>query len=185
MNPCSSSSSLRRPGWRRLVLGLALVFLAPWHAAAQTEEAVKAGFLYNFAKLATWPDSAFASGAAPLVVGFSGGSTLADTFERATRGKNVNGRDFVVTQLNGAAGVERCQMIYIAEDGQLDAVLGAARGKPILIVGDPEALLDRGGMLRFAKSGAKILFDLHAGAVASAGLSLDPKLPKMARTVKN
>jgi hypothetical protein len=153
-------------------------------AVAQSEEGMKAAFLYNFAKFTEWPSGAFASPSAPINVGFIGAGSLADTFEQNTKGKNANGRDFVIKKLGGAAGAEECQIVYVANAGQVGAVTSALKGKPVLIVGDPASLLDSGGMVRFASDGTKVVFDLNLASVNGAGLKLDPKLSKIARNIK-
>jgi len=185
MNTGNNKSVLR--GWGR-VAGLWLI-AAGWSVStcsmqAQTEDGVKAAFIYNFAKFVEWPAAAFASPASPLTVGFIGGGGLADSFEQNSKGKNANGRDFVVKRLSGVAEVEQCQMIYIADAAQVDAVTAALKGKAVLIVGDPENLLDSGGAIRFIKEGAKVVFDLNLTAAAQAGLKVDPKIQKAARTVR-
>lgn len=154
------------------------------HAQAQSEDGVKCAFLFNFAKFTEWPATAFKSPSAPVAIGFVGGGALAQTFEQAVRGKNANGRDFVVTQVTSASSAGDCQMIYVADAGQAAAVLAAIKGKPVLAIGDVDNLLETGGMIRFVRDGAKIVFDLNLEAAAAAGLKLDAKLGKIARTVK-
>lgn len=185
MNTSSSSLWERARRHSGLLLALGLIWFGwPDRAAAQSEEGVKAAFLYNFAKFAEWPASAFASASTPITVGFVGGTELADTFDQNVKGKNVNGRDFVVKKLSGAAGVEQCQIVYVAEAGQVSAVTAALKGKATLIIGETDNLLTSGGMIRFAKAGAKIVFDLDLATTTAAGLKVDAKLQKVARTVK-
>jgi hypothetical protein len=175
---------LRAPGTVVLAFVLFLGLGVSNRVMAQSESGIKAAFLYNFAKFTEWPAGAFASPAAPINVGFIGAGALAETFEQNTRGKNANGRDFVVKKLNGAAGAEDCQIVYVAEAGQVGAVTAALKGKPVLIVGEPSSLLDHGGMIRFVADGAKIVFDVNLTSVNGAGLKLDPKLSKIARNIK-
>ena len=151
---------------------------------AQTEEGIKAAFIYNFSKFIEWPAAAYASPSAPVTIGFIGGNTLADVFEENSKGKNANGRDFVIKRLSGVAGAEECQIVYVADGGQISAVLGALKGKPTLVVGEAENLLDAGGSIRFIKEGAKVVFDLNLANTTAAALKVDPKLQKAARTVK-
>lgn len=165
------------------VCGLFLVATA-MPAAAQSEEGIKAAFLYNYAKYTEWPAKAFADGNSPITVGFVGADSLADTFEKNVTGKNANGRDFAVKKLSGAAGAESCQIVFIGDSSQNAAVLGALKGKSVLTVGDGEQFTESGGMIKFIKDGAKITFDLYLDTAGAVGLKLDQKLRQIARNVK-
>ena len=160
-----------------LLLGSAMLS----RAFAQSEDAVKAAFLYNFAKFVEWPAAAFADGNAPLVVAFVGGGTLADTFEQNVKGKNANGREFSIKKLSAAAGSETAQIVVIADAAQGGATTGAAKGKPILVVADVDGAT---AAIHFVKDGAKMGFELDLDVAKSAGLKVDPKLQKVAKSVK-
>lgn len=175
----------------RLVRGaklllLAGVFLAAASrpALAQSEEGIKAAFLYNFAKFTTWPDGAFAGGSAPVTVGFVGADALADKFEQVVTGRNANGRDFAIKKLAGGAGAENCQMVYVGDATQAAAVLGATKGKPVLTLGGSDSFVSAGGMVNFVMEGGKVSFDLDLNAVNANGLKVDAKLRQVARNVK-
>lgn len=181
-----NNKSVLRP-WR--CAGWLLVIAGFWSAStcaiqAQTEEGIKAAFIYNFAKFVEWPATAFATPTAPVTIGFIGGSALADVFEENAKGKNANGRDFVIKRLTNASGAEQCQIVYVADASQLGALSGALKGKPVLLVGEPENILESGGAIRFIKEGAKVVFDLNLASAGAAGLKVDPKIQKAARTVK-
>ena len=167
-----------------LWLLLALSFLGVGTLRAQTEEGIKAAFIYNFAKFVEWPASAFGTPSAPVTIGFVGGGALADIFEQNSKGKNANGRDLLVKRLSDAAGTDQCQIVYVADAGQLGAVSAALKGKPVLMVGEPETLLETGGAVRFVKDGTKVVFDLNLASAAAVGLKVDPKIQKAARTVR-
>ena len=97
-----------------LFLSIAVFFLfAASSAVAQSEEGIRAAFIYNFAKFTEWPDKTFASDSTPITIGFVGADSLADTFEKNVQGKNARGRDIAVKRLSGAAG----GMIKFVKDG--------------------------------------------------------------------
>ena len=179
-------SKVRRfmPGWVVGVLvGGGMLALAA-SARAQSEDGLKAAFLYNFAKLTEWPAKAFASASAPITVGFVGATPLADTFEQNTKGKNVNGRDFVVKKAAAVGDCADCQIVFVADHAQIASVTTALKGKPVLIVGDVEGLLASGGMINFIKDGAKVAFELNLDAAKASEIKLDAKLQKIAKSVK-
>lgn len=165
---------------------LALGFLSSAAPAlhAQSEEAVKSAFLYNFAKLVTWPAKSFPKPNTPITIGFLGGSSLADTFEQAVKGRNVAGRDIVVVRLTGTAGSEACQIVYVADASQAAGVTTALKGSPVLLVGESEGFLEAGGIIRFFKDGPKIAFEINLVAAKTSSLEFNPKLLGIAKSVK-
>jgi hypothetical protein len=157
----------------------ALLAAGTFSARAQSEEGLKAAFLFNFAKFTEWPGSAFPDASAKIVVGFVGADGLADTFEKNVSGKNANGREFTVKKLADAAGAAECHIVVA---GKGDAVVAAAKGKPVLTVGDGEAFAKGGGGIGFVTDGPKVSFVLNLGGVKGAGLKMDPKLQKFAKS---
>lgn len=170
----------RRTGW---LLAIALLLFAVRPALAQSEDGIKAAFIYNFAKFTVWPDNAFADGGAPITVGFVGADSLADLFAKNVAGKKASGRDFAVKRCSSAAGAETCQIVFVADPSEVDAVLAAAKGKAILTVGDSDRFAAAGGMIRFVKDGAKISFDLDVTSINAAKLKLDAKLRQIAHAI--
>jgi len=76
-----------------LLLGflLSAVLFGHWPAQAQENRPpdyrVKAAFMYNFGKFVDWPDAAFASTNAPLVIGVLGGDPFHGDCERFVQTK--------------------------------------------------------------------------------------------------
>ena len=185
MRTVARAPQRRLTRWIGLLLAGCGFCLAFTHtASAQSEDGIKAAFIYNFAKFTNWPAKAFADANAPINVGFVAADSMADLFEKNVTGKNANGRDFAVKRLSGSAGAESCQIVYIGDGQQAAAVIAAAKGKPILTVGNSDAFAGAGGMVNFIKDGAKIKFDLDLGATSSAELKLDEKIRQLARNVK-
>lgn len=171
--------------WPGILFAILILWLgAPPGAQAQTADGVKAAFLFNFAKFVEWPAGAFADNNAPVTIGFVGDTPVEATFEAAVKGKNVNGRDLAIKHLAGATGAEACQIVFIADGSQTGAVVTALKGKPVLIAGEPDGLLEAGGMILFATDNGRVVFDLNLSTAAAAGLKVNPKLQKVARNVK-
>jgi hypothetical protein len=171
--------------WGGLMLSVLVIsFAAVNSALAQSEEGIKAAFVYNFAKFTEWPTNAFTSGSAPMTVGFVGADSLADTFEKIVSGKNINGHDFVIRRFSSIAGVENCQMVFVGETAEAAAVISLTVGKPILTIGDTDSFAAAGGMIKLFKNDKKIRFDLDFRHVNSAQLKLDARLCQLARSIK-
>ena len=71
-------------------------------AAAQTppirslEYKVKAAYLFNFAKYTEWPERAFSSPEAPIVIGILGSDPFGDLLESTISDRRVGTRNVVV-----------------------------------------------------------------------------------------
>jgi hypothetical protein len=176
---------MQRPCWLKLLLALALGLGAgPARGLAQTQDDVTVAFLYNFARFVEWPPAAFADGNAPFTIGFVGRPALAEKFTQAVQGKNVNGREFAVRKVDDPSAATSCQIVFIGDEGQAAAILTAAKGKPVLCVGEGSNFLAAGGMIAFGREGARLVFDVNPGAITAASLTPGPKLTKAARAVK-
>jgi len=174
-----------KPGRNAARAAAGIIAALAWLAGAlavraQSEDALKAAFLYNFAKFTEWPASAFSDASARLVIGFIGADALADTFEKNVAGKNANGREFLVKKIADAGAAASCHIVFAGSGG---AIVPALKGKPVLTVGENEEFAKSGGGIGFVTEGAKVSFVLNAGSVAVTGLKLDPKLHKVARSV--
>ena len=184
MNKHARKLIRRARSWAGGLLAVALFASAAVNSAsAQTEEGIKAAFVYNFAKFTKWPTNAFTSDTTPITVGFVGADSLADVFEKIVSGKSIAGRDFTIKRFAGAAGVENCHMVF-ASDTQAAAVISATTGKPILTIGDSESFSSAGGMINLVKNGAKIRFDIDFTTVQPSQLKLDSRLCQLARNIK-
>src|SRR5690349_9936444 len=100
---------LRRTAWAALGLAVAL-----WPATLPAQEPLelklKAAFLYNFARLATWPSAKFSDPAAPLEACILDDDPLAPALQQAFAGKVVDGHPLAVRRLPGIGGWERCHL---------------------------------------------------------------------------
>lgn len=169
---------------RLLVTTAAALMAISSVAIGQSEEGVRAAFLFNFAKFTEWPASAFADDRAAVVVGFIGADALAVSFERNVAGKNVNGRDFVVKRLDAPGAAENCHIVFVGDPASTLATLGVLKGKPVLLVGEGEGFVTAGGMIGFIKDGARVSFDLDLQAAGASRLRVDSKVRQIARRVR-
>src|SRR4029079_18669481 len=91
-----------------------VLLLMPRLAAAQdvTESALKAAFIYNFAKFTEWPADA-APVAEPLVLCVIGDAAVADALERAVKGRLLAGHSMAVSHAEPAGQRRVCHVLYV------------------------------------------------------------------------
>src|SRR5579872_6310257 len=82
-------------------------------SADSSEYLIKAGFTYNFAKLMEWPANAFPQSDSPIVIGVLGPDPFAGTLDDVLKGKQANGRNFVVKHLKWGADVRDCNILFV------------------------------------------------------------------------
>lgn len=170
---------------------LASVFAAPRSACAQSaasEAAVKAAFVYNFAKFTQWPGAAFGGAQAPLVLCVPAmlESALAQAFG-AVDGKSAQGRTIRVRRVARGDELASCHIVYVSDSDARRGVeaLRSLGGRPVLTVSDAEGFAETGGMIGLVYVEDRIQFEINVEATEHAGLKLSSQLLRLARIVKD
>ncbi len=187
----------RQRPWRRRALAGAtcLALLIGWAAGQPApaqgpdgdrtrtygEYAVKAAFLYNFAKFTRWPEAAGGAGAAPIrvcVLGRDPFGAALDSFE----GRRIKGRAVDTLRISTLAKARSCQVLFISasEADNLAAILEELRQVPVLTVTDlPRGAASR-GIVRLETVAKKVRFAIDTERAAAVGLSFSSKLLSLA-----
>lgn len=167
---------------RLLAAGLGCVtLLIP--AAAQTpslEYAVKAAYLTKFIPFIQWPDSAFASPAAPVTICVLGNDPFGASLDKAAAGAKSVERPIMVRRL--AEPDAACQLLFAGGGDATDSALEAMKGRAVVTVTDTDAAPR--GVISFAVVGNRVRFDIDDSLAAEGGLTISSKLLSLARTVK-
>ena len=174
------------------VLGFCLA-LCPGtrRAAAQdfsaAESRVKAGFIYNFAKLVEWPTNTFASAEAPLVIGIFGKDPFGGMLDEAIKGKKIDGRSLQVRRFEQVGDIHGCQILFIGdcEKDHLPEIFKKLRGLCVLTVADCDDFAAHGGMIQLVNKQEAIRFEINTNAVARAQLKVSSKLLYLAGSLKS
>ena len=176
------------PARKFLLLLLALTapghsLAAPAQDAPPSEYAVKAAFLYNFAKFIEWPAETFSSPNAPFTLGVFGENPFGDDLERTVKNRAVNGRPFAVKQINSLSELKNCQILFISssERRRFNEILKALDNASVLTVSDTERFIQAGGMINFFMENNKVRFEINDQAAKRAGLRISSKLLNLAR----
>jgi hypothetical protein len=176
----------RAAGRRLLVAGLMCLLLSA--APAQTasrEYQIKAVFLFNFTQFVEWPAATFPDPQAPLVIGVLGEDPFGSLLETAIRNEKAGEHPLEIRRFDNAAQAD-CHILFISrsESAQLEAVLGALAGKPILTVSDADQAARRGVMIRFINENNRIRLRINLDSAKHAGLTISSKLLRSAEIVR-
>lgn len=172
--------NIRRARFRALTLmavATAAVGAIPAAPAGggSAEEAVKAAYVFNFAKLTTWPAS---ESNGPIVIGIIGSGGTGEAISRVVDGKTANGRTINVKSI-AAGAAKSCHIVFVCGSGGPPSV----GSDPVLTVGESSGFTGEGGAIGFVSDGGKVKFELSKKAVKKAGLTIDSKLEALAKVV--
>lgn len=182
----------RRPGrWfaaaRVLTATLLLAPSAPVAGQADalsTDAAVKAAFIFNFAKFAQWPAL---PARATLVTCVAGNARIADALTEIVRGKDIGGHGLNVVQPGDAATWGDCHLLFLTAT-QVAASAGALSGLrklPILTVSDAAGFSRAGGIIELYLDGGRIRFAINVDSAERSGLRLSSRLLGLATVVRD
>ena len=163
---------------------LALVCLAAPSVSAQSEDQVKAAFLFNFARYVEWPAEAFEGSGAAITICVLGDEGFEEIVASTVAGKRVGERPVEV-----ASSVEdfaRCHLAYVGDDeADVPAILARLDGRSVLTVADRAGFAAAGGIANFFRADNKIRFEINPGAAKRAGLKIRSSLLRLARVVSS
>lgn len=175
--------------WRQRTVGLLALLccaLCALPAAAQqaTEQAVKAGFIYNFVKFTQWnPPRDNDTG--PLAICTPGAQPLDGQFTRL-QGRTIANRQIEVRVNVPSADWRACDVLFITENDaqRIDTILRNLGNAPVLTVGDLPGFVKSGGMIGLRTEDNRVRFDVNLVSTQRAGLTLNSQMLKLAGTVQ-
>jgi hypothetical protein len=163
--------------------------LAELSVSAQTppveEYQVKAVFLFNFAQFVEWPHAAFGDDNSPLVIGVLGEDPFGAYLDETVRAERVANRPLRVQRYHRVDEISTCHVLFISrsEESRLAQTLASLKDRTILIVGDNDDFIQRGGMIQLATSQGKIRLRINVNAARAANLTISSKLLRSAELV--
>ncbi len=166
-----------------------LLLLGGLYASAQTDPSreyqVKAVFLFNFAQFVEWPPAAFAGASSPIVIGVLGENPFGAYLDETVREEKVASRPLEVQRYRRVDEIKTCHVLFISrsEANRLEQILVSLKDRSILIVGDGDDFVQRGGMIRLATPQNKIRLIINVEAARAAHLTISSKLLRSAEVV--
>ncbi len=151
-----------------------------------SEYAVKAAFVYDFAKFVNWPQHAFKNDSSPITICVLGVNPFGDALSQLVSGKSVDGRAFTVEYPQDASAAGNCRIVFVSssERDRLPQILVRLGRAGALTVGDTDGFAKRGIMINLFLDGDRVRFKINPGAAARAGIGISSKLLSLATIVK-
>jgi len=179
--------TLDRRALLRTAACVAAAALAPaGDAQSLSERELRAAYLFNFARFAEWPSAALGGPSAPIQACVLG---AADPFDGALAGydgRMIGTRAFKVRQAPTPNATSECHLVYVSDGdaSRLPALRQALGAFPALVVGESEALIDRGAMVAFRPADRRIGFVVNLAALRRADIRLPAQLLRLAAEVR-
>lgn len=172
---------------RASALALLLAGLVPTAARAEAavpEYAVKAAFLLNIAKYATWPPPAFTDASAPVVIGILGDDPFGAALDRVVGGRVINDRRVIVRRAKRAGDLRGAHVVFIAasESDRAAGICASLGEGGSLCVGDTESTAALTA-INFSVENGKVVFNVNLAAVRRSNVAISSKLLQLARSV--
>lgn len=149
------------------------------------EYALKAAFLFNFAKFVEWPGDVFPGATSPIVICVLGEDPFGDALS-SLRGKTANGRPIAIRYAATLGELERCHLLFVSasEKANLPKILHTTKGWRTLTVGDMNGFLQSGGIINMVKEEDRIGIEINLEAAQRSHLKISSKLLALAKIVK-
>jgi len=165
------------------VLLLLVASASPSGAQAPSVAALKAAFIINFAKLATWSSL---PATAPITICAVGDDEIADRLAAMVPTQKADAHPLALVRPGRDAEWGACQILFL-QDGS-DARLTSKKGTralpaEVLTVGDGKDFASSGGMIEFFMEGSKLRFAVNVAEVRASGIVLSSRLLQLARIV--
>jgi hypothetical protein len=165
---------------------VAALLLAALPAAAQSVSApaLKAAFLYNFAKFAEWPVDAQANG--PIAICVLGDGAVADALDITVQGKTIDGREVAVVRAK-PNGLHACHLLYVSglDQNRSQQIIDELKSAPVMTVSDRDRFAESGGVAAFFVEAGKMRFAINTDAAQRARLRISSRLLNLAKLVKD
>lgn len=172
----------RRAGRAALAAVCAFALALPAGATPEPLELkVKAAFLYNFARLASWAPGKFARADGPLQVCVLDDDPVRPSLEEALAGKVIDGHALEVRAAADTGDWQRCHIAYLGAP-RAEVLSDLAAHGVLTVYEGPSAL--PGGVIRLYLGERKLRFEVNEAAAERARLRLSSRLLALATVVR-
>ncbi|MFK7898098.1 MAG: YfiR family protein [Myxococcota bacterium] len=155
-------------------------------ARAQSEDQVKAAFLFNFVRYVEWPEDVFEGKSSKVKICMLGAESFGGVVSQIVSGKSVGDRKVKVESIDSLDSANACHLLYLGEGAPVGLLGGMPElsEAPVFTVSDSEGFAERGGMANFFRADNKVRFEMNPGAAKKARLKISSRLLRLAKVVK-
>jgi hypothetical protein len=146
-----------------------------------TESALKAAFIYNFAKFTVWPQAV--PGTTPFMMCVLGDPAVGDALGRAVKGRQLGDHDVTVSQVTADSPLTACQILYVTgvSASQATQIVTLLRHASVLTISDVSEFVRIGGMTELFVEGGNMRFCINVESARVPRIRFSSKLLALAR----
>jgi hypothetical protein len=174
--------------WLQTCLAVVLTMPLGIRVGAQgaTAPALKAAFLYNFAKFAQWPVEVLAL-KQTLSLCVVGDSAVAEALEQTIKGQGIDSHPLTVEIVKADGPIHGCHLLYVSglDRKQAGQLLSSMKNSAAFTVSDGERFAQMGGVAQLIPDSNRLRFAINPEAARRARLRISSKLLTVAQIVKD
>ncbi len=146
---------------------------------------VKAAFVFNFARYASWPKGTFAKADSPIVVAVVGKDPFGKKLEAVINKRKIGKRPVIVRRYATAADIKEAHLAVLGKlsSEEQKAAVKTLKKRGALIIADSGGTEKSGASLGFIVDKSKIRFEVHAKNLKASKIRLGSQLLKLAKIV--
>lgn len=143
--------------------------------------ALKAAFVYQMPKFIEWPTGFLSTGSA-FSACILGDPSMADEFERITKGLDYNGHPIAVSRLSAGASVQGCHSLYLSSGTpKIAALVADLQDRPVLTVSDIEGFTKLGGIAQLYFEGGRLRMFINVPGSQRVKLRVSSRLLQLSK----
>ncbi|WP_420406029.1 YfiR family protein [Nisaea sp.] len=180
-----AKAALSLLGLSMLALGLTCSHVRGAPGDSATVAAVKAAFVFNFAKFTDWPENRMRSGDADIVFCVQR-NDLDHRVVKDLERKSINDRMVAIRILGPGADIMECHLFFFSNGmhgAEFDGLVARAAASNVLLISDMPDFAERGGHIALITDQNRLRFKINLGAATGSGLKLSSKLLQLAEIV--
>jgi hypothetical protein len=150
------------------------------------EQALKAAFLYNFARFTEWPDDTMRPGDPLTICVVDDGGTL-DALRQIVARRPSDEREVRLRSMPLNGPLTSCQILYVqGDDTRRDAeVIERVKDNPVLTVGDARNFASAGGVVRLFNDRGRVRFAVNLSVAHRSRLYISSRVLALGVVVKD
>lgn len=154
-------------------------------AQAVTQPALRAAFLYNFAKFTEWPLDSLPTG--PLTLCVLDDTAVEGALSELVGNSTINGRAVTISKNTAGGRLRSCHLLYVGEStsDRASAILQELLGAPVLTVSNGDDFVRLGGIVGLFLEDGRMRFAVNPDAAQRAGVRLSSRLLQLAKIFRD
>jgi hypothetical protein len=169
-----------------IMLRLACALALSGEMQTVTAPALKAAFLYNFAKFATWPVGHLPPGQ-NLALCVLDDAAVAEALQSTIKGQSVDGHSLAVQVVRKGSPVHWCHVLYVGDlpAKDLAQLSQYAADAGVFTVGSHHNFAEQGGIAQLVLDNDRMRFAINVTAAQRARVTLSSRMLSLATIIKD